>query len=132
LRNPDERGLRRPPLLLLVPPGTELLGSLDADTFNVLSCDDVVRDVVNQRLAALPTELAAVAELMRDRRRGWSDVQRARYLLAVAGNGNTPEAAGLALCVLGLWPHRTWIATADQREYWLTRNAALADSLSGG
>ncbi|MFN8535169.1 MAG: hypothetical protein U0556_16650 [Dehalococcoidia bacterium] len=130
LRNPDERGEKRPPLLLLIPPGTALLGSLDADTFKVVSCDTVVQELVAAQLRALPDELAPLVGLIRQY--ATTDVQRLHYLLTSAANGYTAEAAGLALCILGLWPHGEWLASGEQREYWLTRNKQIVSHLKGG
>ena len=134
LRNPDENGERRPPFLLLVPPGTELLGSLDADTFRTIPCEDIVRGALTARLSALPSSLAPIVELIRRREivREVSDVHRLRYLLALEHNGYSHEAAGLALCLLGLWPHRDWLVSGDQREYWYTRNRDIMARLRNG
>ncbi|TAK28174.1 MAG: ATP-binding protein [Chloroflexota bacterium] len=134
LRNPDENGRKRLPLLLLVPPGTELLGSLDADTFQAIPCGDMVRRLVDEQISQLPEEMSAVAELLRRRDlvRDTRDTQRAKYLLMLADNGHSTEAAGLGLCLLGLWPHRTWLVDESNREYWLTRNQKLVSDLRHG
>lgn len=134
LRNLDETGRKRPPLLLLVPPGTELLGSLDVDTFQAIPCGDIVRGIVAARLRALPPELGPVRELLRqpDLVRSTTELQRARYILTLARNGYSRDAAGLALCLLGLWPHRDWLAVEEQRSYWLTRNREIVESLREG
>lgn len=131
LRNPDEEGARRPPLLLLVPPGSELLGSLDTDTFTAIACDDLVRGLVKEHIAGLPAGLRPVAELLARREivRMTSDVQRLRYLLALEANGATTEAAGLGLCLLGLWPHATWLESGDQRDFYLSRNIGSTNEL---
>lgn len=130
LRNPDERGHKRPPLLLLIPPGTPLLGSLDADTFKVISCDTVVQQIVETKARRLPRDLAPLSSVVK--RHATSDLQRIQYLMAVEANGYAPEAAGLALCLLGLWPHEGWLATGEQQEYWLTRNKEIVTRLRGG
>jgi hypothetical protein len=130
LRNPDERGQRRPPLLLLVPPGAALLGSLDPDTFSVISCETVVQEAVAERLRRLPAALSPVIGLVRGR--SITDFQRARYLLALEANGYSAKAAGLALCLLGLWPHEDWLDTGDQRDYYLTLNQQSVTLLRAG
>lgn len=134
LRNPDEHNAKRPPLLLLVPPGTELLGSLDADTFNTISCETVVRDIQSTQVRALPQPLHPLGDLIRrpDIVRDTTELQRVHYLLTVARNDYRPDAAGLAFCILGLWPHCGWLASGDQREYWLTRNKEVMTGLRNG
>lgn len=134
LRNPNEKGEKRAPFLLLVPPGSQLLGSLDTDTFAAIPCEHIVRDVVHEQIRSLPQELSSVAELLsrRDLVRSVSDMNRARYLLALAQAGYSREAAGLALCLLGLWPHQEWLDTGDQRDYWITRNKEVMARLRNG
>lgn len=134
LRNEDESGRKRPPLLLLVPPGTQLLGSLDWDTFKAIRCDDLVREILRAELEHLPEALSPVAELLKRREttRSTTDVQRARYLLALARNGNTQQAAGMALCLLGLWPHRDWLSREEDREFNLSRNREKVQRLREG
>jgi hypothetical protein len=133
LRNPDGDGKKRPPLLLLVPPGTELLGSLDADTFRTIGSEDIVRDVITSQLALLPDTLAVIRDLIRRKEitTTTSDLQRVRYLLTLGQNGYTQEAAGLALCLLGLWPHRNWLAQQNH-EFWFSRNREIVKSLRSG
>jgi DNA phosphorothioation-dependent restriction protein DptH len=134
LRNLDENGNKRPPLLLLVPPGTELLGSLDIDTFHAIPCGDIVRRLVSKMISALPDGMEPLAELLRRRDivRSTSDAQRAKYLLMLAQHSYSTEAAGLGLCLLGLWPHQTWLADEANREYWLTRNQKFVVELRQG
>lgn len=134
LRNPDDAGKKRLPFLLLVPPGSQLLGSLDTDTFVAIPCENIVRDIVRERARLLPQDLAPVNELInrRDLIRSVSDLNRARYLLALEQHGYSRESAGNALCLLGLWPHRRWLETGDQRDYWLTKNKEVMSRLRGG
>lgn len=134
LRNPDEAGNKRPAFLLLVPPGTELLGSLDSDTFKTLSCEDVIQDILAAQLQLLPDNLAPIVEMMtqRDLVRSTTEMQRARYMLSLARNGYTAETAGLSLCLLGLWPHRLWLKSDEQRDYWLTKNREIVSRLRDG
>jgi hypothetical protein len=63
LRNPDAEGQKRPPFLLLVPPGAELLGSLDFDTFKTIASEEIVKDVISNQLALLPETLGPIIEL---------------------------------------------------------------------
>jgi DNA phosphorothioation-dependent restriction protein DptH len=134
LRNLDEHAVRRPPFLLLAPPGTQYLGSLDTDTFTAIPCEHIVDDIISAQLRKLPDALAPAAEFIkrRDVMKRISDVQRARYVLAITQNSLAEEAAGLALCLVGLWPHRNWLKTGDQRNYWLTKNEDVSQQLRRG
>ncbi len=90
----------------------------------------MVQQLVEAKARGLPQELTPLLSVVK--RHATSDLQRIHYLLAVEANGGAPEAAGLALCLLGLWPHEGWLATGDQREYWLTRNKEIMTRLRGG
>jgi hypothetical protein len=63
LRNPDEEGRLRPPLLVFVPPGTHASAedSFGVATFEEVPLGDVYADLAAQLLAALPTDVRRAA-----------------------------------------------------------------------
>jgi hypothetical protein len=111
LRNPDEEGRLRPPLLVFVPPGTHASAedSFGVATFEEVPLGDVYADLADQLLAGLPatvrravTEILAIAEEEK-----WphaTSYARARFLLTIAVNDNDPEVVGAAFFELGLVP----------------------------
>lgn len=111
LRNPDSDGTLRPPLLVFVPPGARASAE---DSFGVATFEQIVVGRVYAELAselqrALPDELGrSIEDLFRvlDEER-WSlanGLARCRYLLTLALNDHDPQAAGGAVCELGLVP----------------------------
>ena len=117
LRNPDEAGNLRPPLLVFVPPGTRASAE---DSFGVATFEEVpLGDVYGELTAHL------LAELSPDLRRGIEELfatieeekwpldtsyARARFLLTVQLNDNDPEVIGAAFFELGLVPDLTLFA----------------------
>ncbi|WP_055548969.1 ATP-binding protein [Streptomyces sp. NBRC 110028] len=114
LRNPDENGGLRPPLLVFVPPGTRASAedSFGVATFERLSLDDVHAKLKASLLRELPEALRQpVTELLNRQDRQVTDDgavadDRAavRYLLTLRENDHDPEAAGAAVYLLGLIP----------------------------
>ncbi|MFI2286608.1 methylation-associated defense system ATP-binding protein MAD8 [Streptomyces niveus] len=111
LRNPDEEGGLRPPLLVFVPPGTRASAedSFGIATFEQLSLDDVHAKLKASLLRELPDKLRlAVTELLERQAEEGSLVADARavvrYLLTLRENDHDPEAAGAAVHLLGLIP----------------------------
>ncbi|WP_260333978.1 methylation-associated defense system ATP-binding protein MAD8 [Streptomyces beigongshangae] len=114
LRNPDEDGRLRPPLLVFVPPGTRASAedSFGIATFEQLSLDDVHARLKASLLRELPETLRQpVTELLDRQDRQVTDDgvvadDRAavRYLLTLRENDHDPDAAGAAVYLLGLIP----------------------------
>ncbi|MYT21750.1 ATP-binding protein [Streptomyces sp. SID7760] len=111
LRNPDEQGGLRPPLLVFVPPGMRASAedSFGIATFEQLSLSDVHRNLKVSLLREVPDTLRpGVTELL-DRLlgEGWppaANQAAVRYLLTLRENGFDPQAAGAAVFHLGLIP----------------------------
>lgn len=111
LRNPDERGRLRPPLLVFVPPGMRASAedSFGIATFEQLSLSDVHRNLKASLLREVPEALRpGVTELLeRLSAEEWSpanDQAAVRYLLTLRENDFDLLAAGAALYLLGLIP----------------------------
>jgi hypothetical protein len=115
LRNPDQYGGLRAPLLIFVPPGSQASAedSYDIATFEELALGDCYQRLSSRLLRAVPENLrSALADVFDvvytdagpDGPTGEGQVTRARFLLTVALNDNDPEAAGAALFELGLIP----------------------------
>ena len=111
LRNPDEEGRLRPPLLIFVPPGTHASAedSFGVATFEEVPLGDVYADLADQLLAGLPTDMrrAATEILATAEEEKWphaTSYARARFLLTIGVNDNDPEVVGAALFELGLVP----------------------------
>jgi len=111
LRNPDEAGQQRPPLLVFVPPGTHASAedSFGIATFEEVPLGDVYADLADRLLAELPADLRrSVTEVLAtvDEAK-WphaTSYARARFLLTIQLNDNDPEAVGAALFELSLVP----------------------------
>ncbi|MGQ5635443.1 MULTISPECIES: methylation-associated defense system ATP-binding protein MAD8 [unclassified Streptomyces] len=106
LRNPDERGRQRPPLLVFVPPGTRASAE---DSFSVATFEEVSLQEVHSRLKRnllkdVPEPLRAGVEQLLAEMSDAGDRTAARYLLTLRENGYHPEAAGAAVHLLGLIP----------------------------
>ncbi|MGW0755564.1 methylation-associated defense system ATP-binding protein MAD8 [Streptomyces sp. NPDC002814] len=111
LRNPDERGGLRPPLLVFVPPGTRASAedSFGIATFEQLSLSDVHRNLKASLLREVPDGLrSAVTELLdRLSAEDWpaaSNQAAVHYLLTLRENEFDPQVAGAAVFLLGLIP----------------------------
>ena len=113
LRNPDEEGTLRPPLLVFVPPGTHASAedSFGVATFEDVPLGDVYAELAARLLAELPADAAArrrraSSTYGRTRRSGRhaTSYARARFLLTIQLNDNDPEAVGAAFFELGLVP----------------------------
>ncbi|MBF6352875.1 ATP-binding protein [Nocardia flavorosea] len=128
LRNPDEDG-RRPPLLVLIPPGTRASAedSFDIATFEQIELGDVYGDLAGRLFSELPAELhIGVKELfsvLDENAWLWANsYARARYLLTVKLNEYDLSAAGAALFELGLIPDFDLFDDAAEVRTRLTRN----------
>ncbi|MFD3451721.1 hypothetical protein ACFWVC_06030 [Streptomyces sp. NPDC058691] len=111
LRNPDERGGLRPPLLVFVPPGMRASAedSFGIATFEQLSLRDVHRNLKASLLREVPEALRpGIGELLeRLSAEEWpaaTDQAAVRYLLTLRENDFDPRAAGAAVFLLGLIP----------------------------
>lgn len=111
LRNPDEEGRLRPPLLVFVPPGTHASAedSFGVATFEEVQLGDVYADLADQLLAALPTDVRRVAgevlaTLDEEKWPHATSYARARFLLTIGVNDHDPEVVGAAFFELSLVP----------------------------
>jgi hypothetical protein len=111
LRNPDADGELRPPLLVLVPPGTRASAedSFGVATFEQIEVGRVYAELASQLLHRLPPEIAGGVEdlfaVLDMERWNFADAQsRCRYLLTVALNDHDGQAAGAGVFELGLIP----------------------------
>jgi hypothetical protein len=111
LRNPDEAGRQRPPLLVFVPPGTHASAedSFGVATFEDIPLGDVYADLTDRLLAELPADLrrevAGILDTIEEEK--WphaTSYARARFLLTIQVNDNDPEVVGAAFFELGLVP----------------------------
>ena len=111
LRNPDEEGELRPPLLVFVPPGTHASAedSFGVATFEDVPLGDVYAELAARLLAELPADLrrdvAAILDVLDEEK--WPSATgyaRARFLLMIQLNENAPEAVGPSFYELGLVP----------------------------
>ncbi|MGW5752235.1 methylation-associated defense system ATP-binding protein MAD8 [Nocardia rhamnosiphila] len=136
LRNPDTDG-QRPPLLVLIPPGTRASAedSFDIATFEEIELGDVYDDLAGRLLGELPAELhTGVQELFsvldENAWRYANSYARARYLLTVQLNEYDPSAAGAALFELGLIPDFDFFEDAAEARTRLTRNVQQMSTLT--
>ena len=111
LRNPDEEGELRPPLLVFVPPGTHASAedSFGVATFEDVPLGDVYAELAARLLAELPADLrrdvAAILDVLDEEK--WPSATgyaQARFLLMIQLNDNAPEAVGPSFYELGLVP----------------------------
>ena len=111
LRNPDEEGELRPPLLVFVPPGTHASAedSFGVATFEDVPLGDVYAELAARLLAELPADLrrdvAAILDVLDEEK--WpsaTSYAQARFLLMIQLNDNDPEAVGPSFYELGLVP----------------------------
>ena len=101
LRNPDEAGRQRPPLLVFVPPGTHASAedSFGVATFEDIPLGDVYADLADQLLAGLPADVRrAVAEILDTiEEEKWphaTSYARARFLLTIQRQRQRPGGRG--------------------------------------
>ncbi|MFD9277070.1 hypothetical protein ACFWD7_07225 [Streptomyces mirabilis] len=137
LRNPDESGALRPPLLVFVPPGTRASAedSFSTATFEELRLADVHAALRQSLLSQVPESLrVSVAELLGSPAAGGpagADPQAAvRYLLTLRENHHHPEAAGAAVHLLGLIPDFRLFADPTLVSRKAERNRRVVDALS--
>ncbi|WP_426677301.1 methylation-associated defense system ATP-binding protein MAD8 [Streptomyces krungchingensis] len=137
LRNPDDTGALRPPLLLFVPPGTRASAedSFSTATFEELLLDDVHAALRQTLLSQVPEALRpSVTELLGSPAAGGpkgADAQAAvRYLLTLRENHHHPEAAGAAVHLLGLIPDFRLFSDPALVGHKSKRNRRVVDALS--
>lgn len=111
LRNPDQDGALRPPLLVFLPPGTHASAedSFGIATFEDIPLGDVYADLADRLLAEFPGDLRREVTEILDTVKGedWpyaDSYARARFLLTVQLNDNDPEIVGAAFFELGMVP----------------------------
>ncbi|MFP8960774.1 methylation-associated defense system ATP-binding protein MAD8 [Streptomyces nanhaiensis] len=106
LRNPDEEGRLRPPLLVFVPPGLKASAedSFSVATFEEISLREVHTRLRRSLLKGVPEPLRASVEQLLAETSEAGDRAAARYLLTLRENEYHQEAAGAAVHLLGLIP----------------------------
>ncbi|WP_055526642.1 methylation-associated defense system ATP-binding protein MAD8 [Streptomyces graminilatus] len=106
LRNPDEQGRLRSPLLVFVPPGTKASAedSFSVATFEEISLREVHTRLKRNLIKDVPEPLRAGVEQLLAEMSDAGDRTAARYLLTLRENEHHPEAAGAAVHLLGLVP----------------------------
>lgn len=111
LRNPDERGELRPPLLVFVPPGVHASAedSFGVATFEDVPLGDVYDDLARRLLEEMPPDLrrdvTSILDVLAEEK--WQPATgyaRTRFLLMIQLNGHDPAAVGLSFFELGLVP----------------------------
>ncbi|MFF7900612.1 hypothetical protein ACFZCV_17725 [Streptomyces sp. NPDC007920] len=137
LRNPDDTGALRPPLLIFVPPGTRASAedSFSSATFEELLLNDVHAALRQTLLGQVPEALRpSVTELLGSSAAGGpkgADAQAAvRYLLTLRENHHHPEAAGAAVHLLGLIPDFRLFSDPALVGHKSKRNRRVVDALS--
>ncbi|MCH0571405.1 ATP-binding protein [Streptomyces sp. MUM 136J] len=137
LRNPDETGALRPPLLVFVPPGTRASAedSFATATFEELRLFDVHAALRQTLLRQVPEALRpSVTELLGSSAAGGpsgaDDQTAVRYLLTLRENHYHPEAAGAAVHLLGLIPDFQLFADPALVTRKSERNRRIVDALS--
>jgi hypothetical protein len=111
MRNPDENGELRKPLLVFIPPSlhTSAEDSFGIATFEELLFTDIYANLINSLYKRLPVTLESyVRDLFRLlKEKQWSladDIARVRYLLTALENGVDGETLGASLFELSLVP----------------------------
>ena len=114
LRNPDENGRLRSPLLVFVPPGkpTSAEDSFGIATFEEVPLGDVYDELTARLLNELPEtlrrDIGSILEVVDEEKWPYAtSYARARFLLTIQLNTNDPEAIGAAFFELGLVPDLT-------------------------
>jgi hypothetical protein len=114
LRNPDENGALRSPLLVFVPPGkpTSAEDSFGVATFEDVPLEDVYDELAARLLDELPEtlrrDIVSILEVVDEEKWPYAtSYARARFLLTIQLNANDQEAVGAAFFELGLVPDLT-------------------------
>ncbi|MFH8623695.1 hypothetical protein ACH4A8_17590 [Streptomyces vietnamensis] len=134
LRNPDERGRLRPPLLVFVPPGTKASAE---DSFSVATFEEVSLHEVHARLRRtllkdVPEPLRTGVERLLTETSEVSDRTVARYLLTLRENQHDPQAAGAAVHLLGLIPDFQLFNDSSLVVTKIQRNRRTVEKLTDG
>ncbi|GCB46459.1 ATP-binding protein [Streptomyces sp. NL15-2K] len=134
LRNPDEQGNLRPPLLVFVPPGTKASAE---DSFSVATFEEVSLREVHTRLRRnllkdVPEPLRASVERLLAETSEASDRDAARYLLTLRENQHDPQAAGAAVHLLGLIPDFQLFTDPSLLVTKIQRNRRTVERLTDG
>ncbi|MFI9201784.1 hypothetical protein [Streptomyces sp. NPDC053048] len=134
LRNPDEQGQLRPPLLVFVPPGTKASAedSFSIATFEEISLREVHTRLKRNLLKDVPDPLRAGVEQLLAEMSDTGDRTAARYLLTLRENGYHPEAAGAAVHLLGLVPDFRLFADPSLVVTKTQRNRRTVEKLTEG
>ncbi|MFF0589413.1 hypothetical protein ACFYWD_25985 [Streptomyces sp. NPDC003781] len=134
LRNPDERGRLRPPLLVFVPPGTRASAedSFSVATFEEVSLHEVHARLRRNLLKGVPEPLRAGVERLLAESSAASDRDAARYLLTLRENQHDPQAAGAAIHLLGLIPDFHLFTDPSLLVTKIQRNRRTVDRLTDG
>lgn len=113
LRNPEADGSLRPPLLVMIPPGTRTAAedSFDVATFEEIQLGDVYGDLRDHLLQLMPVEFRSdLIALLRELTQGsdsWryaNEVAVVRFLLTALVNKPDAQSIGAALYEIGLVP----------------------------
>jgi hypothetical protein len=134
LRNPDEQGNLRPPLLVFVPPGTKASAE---DSFSIATFEEVSLREVHTRLRRnllkdVPEPLRASVERLLAETSEASDRDAARYLLTLRENQHDPQAAGAAVHLLGLIPDFQLFTDPSLLVTKIQRNRRTVERLTDG
>lgn len=134
LRNPDEQGRLRPPLLVFVPPGTKASAedSFSVATFEEISLREVHTRLKRNLIKDVPEPLRAGVEQLLAEMSDAGDRTAARYLLTLRENEHHPEAAGAAVHLLGLVPDFRLFADPSLVVTKTQRNRRTVEKLTEG
>lgn len=134
LRNPNEQGKLRPPLLVFVPPGTRASAedSFSVATFEEVSLLEVHTRLRRMMLKDIPEPLRAGIEQLLSETADAGARAAARYLLTVRENEHHPEAAGAAIHLLGLIPDFRLFADQSLVVTKIQRNRRTVEKLTEG
>lgn len=134
LRNPDEQGRLRPPLLVFVPPGTKASAE---DSFSVATFEEVSLRGAHARLRRsllkeVPEPLRTGVERLLAEVTDASDRDVAHYLLTLRENQHDAQAAGAAVYLLGLIPDFQLFADPSLLVTKIRRNRRTVERLADG
>ncbi|MFI5570908.1 hypothetical protein ACIA6T_26920 [Streptomyces sp. NPDC051740] len=134
LRNPDERGRLRPPLLVFVPPGTRASAedSFSVATFEEVSLHEVHARLRRNLLKGVPDPLRTGVERLLAETTDASDRDAARYLLTLRENQHDQQAAGAAIHLLGLIPDFHLFTDPSLLVTKIQRNRRIVERLTDG
>lgn len=134
LRNPDEQGRLRPPLLVFVPPGTRASAedSFSVATFEEISLQEVHTRLKRTLLKDIPEPLRRGIEQLLAETTDAGERAAARYLLTLRENEHLPEAAGAAVHLLGLIPDFRVFADPSLIVTKIQRNRRTVEKLTEG